>query len=314
MGVSGYLFVPWRDTTSLVMTPPAFRNPSVWRLLTGWDFIAGTKPDTALVKRRIAALSAAGADRLGRVRAVLVGHGHYDHLMDLPPMARWLGSARVYGSRSVINTLAGAPLLRESLGGTSRLVTIDTLAGIDATRPGQWVIAEENTFRFKAIAWEHARNFPGFRFSKGHIREPLNRLPRTAAGWRMGTTYAFILDVLDAGGATALRVVIHDAAASPSYVARADSILRTEPAAPHTVAIISAANYDRVDAYPDTMLALQPADHVLFGHWEEFFRSPEKPLRRVRGIRGLDLVQRVEAKVGSRWTALSPGAVLRVLY
>jgi hypothetical protein len=95
MGVGGYLFIPWRDTMHLALTPPAFRNPSIWRFITGWDWIAGTSADTALVRRRLTRMSAAGPERLRRVRAILVGHAHYDHLMDLPAMAPWLPNARV---------------------------------------------------------------------------------------------------------------------------------------------------------------------------------------------------------------------------
>lgn len=314
LGVSGYLFVPWRDTTGLVLTPPAFRNPSVWRFLLGWDWLAGTAPDTARITRRLASMTAAGPDRLRRVRAVLVGHAHYDHLLDLPAMARWLPEARVYGSATVANLLAGAPAFAGPLGSAPRLVAIDSAAGYDMADRGEWTMVEGSQFRFKAIAWQHARNFPGYTFAKGDVLVPARGLPRTAAGWKMGRVYAYSLDLLDAAGAVACRFVIQDAAASPRVVARANGVWRADDPAPATVTIISAANYDRVDAYPDSLLALQQPGHVVLGHWEEFFRSPEKALKRVRGIRGRDLVQRMQRVVGNRWTALAPGATLRVVF
>ena len=80
-----------------------------------------------------------------------------------------------------------------------------------------------------------------------------------------------------------------------------------------TLALITAANFDRVKDNPETLLSLLRPQHVLLGHWEDFFRSPEKSWRLVRGIDGRALVNRVQAQVGNAWTALEPGAVLRLI-
>jgi Beta-lactamase superfamily domain len=303
LGVSGYLFMGWRDTSRLVMTPPAFRNPSIWRVLFG-DFFAGTRPDTSRIARRMAAMPTAIAGRLQRVGPVLAGHGHYDHLMDLPPLLRRMPNARVYGSATVVNLLAGDPTLRH------RTENIDTLAARDSMHVGAWTAA--GPWRFKAVTWEHSRNFPGVTYAPGHVKEPGNGLPRTAAGWKMGRVYAYALDLLADDGSVACRMILNDAAASPRVVAHASALWAREARARATVSIISAANYDRVRAYPDSLLSLLRPQHVVLGHWEEFFRSPEKDWKRVRGIVGTDLRRRVEAKVDTAWTALEPGAMLRV--
>jgi hypothetical protein len=303
LGVAGYLFMGWRDTTHLVMTPPAFRHPSLWRVLF-WDLFRGTRPDTARITRRLAAMPAASPGRLGRVRDVLVGHGHYDHLLDLPPLVARMPEARVSGSRTVVNLLHGDPGLR------GRLDAVESRAAYDSTRPGSWV--PSGPWRFKPFAWQHARNFPGVTWAPGDVLTPLNALPRTAAGWKMGRIHGYTLDLMGDDGAPACRFIIGDAAASSRVVARTHQVWEREVPARGTIAIVSAGNYDRADAYPDTMLSLVQPGHVLIGHWEEFFRSPEKPLKRVRGIDGNRLRARVETAVGDRWTALEPGAVLRV--
>ena len=303
LGVTGYLFMGWRDTTHLVMTPPAFRHPSLWRVFI-WDFVRGTRPDTARITRRLAAMPAASPDRLRRVGDVLVGHGHYDHILDLPPLASRMPAARIYGSRTVVNLLHGDPALR------TRLDSVEHLAAHDSTRLGTWVTS--GPWRFKAFAWQHARNFPGMTWAPGDVLTPLNALPRTAAGWKMGRIHGYTLDFMGDDGAPACRFIICDAAASSRVVARTNEVWRREARARGTVAIVSAGNYDRADAYPDTLLSLVKPSHVLIGHWEEFFRSPEKSWKRVRGIDGNRLRERVEGVVGDRWTALEPGAVLRV--
>lgn len=303
MGVSGYLFMAWRDTTRLAMTPPAFTNPSLTRVLLG-DWWLGTSANTGRITRRLASMPMVQR-RLARVGPVLAEHGHYDHLMDLPPLMQRMPGARVYGSGTVANLLAGDPAL---LGRTER---VDTLAAVDTTTPGRWV--DLAPWRFKAIDWEHARNFPGVSYSPGEVKTPANGMPRTAAGWKRGRVLAYALDLVAADSSTACRVFVHSAAASVQVVRRASDLLRHEAPARATLTIVSAANYDRVSGYPDTLLRRLTPRHVVLGHWEEFFRSPEKSWRRVRGIDGNALRERVQAQVGNHWSALEPGAVLRVL-
>ena len=71
MGVSGFLFVPWRDSTQLVMTPPSYTNPTLWWTVFG-NWLFGSSPNEARIARRVRDLPALGSDRLARVRAVLV--------------------------------------------------------------------------------------------------------------------------------------------------------------------------------------------------------------------------------------------------
>lgn len=312
LGVSGYLFLAWRDTTQLVLMPPGFRNPSIWRLLSGWDWIRGTRPDTARITRRFAQMPAASRARLARVQAILVGHGHYDHLLDLPAIAPLMPISRVYGSQTVVNLLWGVDAFRDADGARTRLVNVDAIAGQDVTQLGEWITPSTGPWRFKAVAWQHARNFPGITFSAGDQSAPTIALPRTASGWKMGPVYAWTLDLRDGLGGTSCRVIMQDAAASPAVVARASAIWNSERRAGATLALITAANFDRVQQNPDTLLALLKPQHVLLGHWEEFFRSPEKSWRLVRGIEGQQLIDRVRAKMDTAWTALEPGAVLRL--
>ena len=312
LGVSGYLFMAWRDTTQLALMPPGFRNPSLWRLI-GWDVFAGTRADTARITRRLGHMPAASLARLARVRAILVGHGHFDHLLDLPAMARRMPESRVYGSQTVVNLLWSVPAFRDANGAHSRLVNVDAMAAQDSTRRGEWIEPTDGPWRFKAMAWQHAPNLPGMTLSSGDAPTPLERLPRKASNWKMGRVYAWTLDMRDGVGGTACRVIMQDAAAAPMVVARAAAVWSTEQHAGATLALITAANFDRVKDNPETLLSLLRPQHVLLGHWEDFFRSPEKSWRLVRGIDGRALVDRVQAQVGNAWTALEPGAVLRLV-
>ncbi len=312
MGVSGFLFVPWRDSTQLVMTPPSITNPTLWWTVFG-NWLFGSSADTARIARRLRDLPAAGPDRLARVRAVLVGHGHYDHLMDLPYLARSLPNATVYGSRSVVNTLNAVPAFGGAVAPASRLISVDSLAGVSAEKPGRSIAVSLNV-RIRAIAWEHAPNFGHHVIARGSVASLRSSLPRGLFGWKLGRVYAYAIDLLDSTGSVGSRIVVHDAGASPEVVRRAVAVIGTMPPARSTVLIITAANFDQAPSYPDILLASQTPQHVLLGHWEDFFRSPETAERVVRGIRGQRLIDIVQRYQGDRWTALRAGATLRVRY
>lgn len=303
MGVSGYLILPWRDTTQLVMTPPSYTNPTLWWMVLA-DWWRGSTSNHALVARRVREVPMAGPDRLARVRAVLVGHGHYDHLMDLPALAPLLPNATVYGSRTVANLLAPTTL---------SVVAVDSLAGTDRTHPGHSFSVGKG-MRAHAVAWEHAPNIGTLTIADDQLHAPVARLPRSVHGWKQGEVLAYVIDLESEPDSVDVRLFIHDAAAGPDVVRRAVGVLGTLPPARHTIVVIAAANYDQAQAYPDILLAHLAPDHVILGHWEDFFRSPEKSPRIVRGIRGAELVRVVERFQGSRWTALSPGATLRFRY
>lgn len=312
MGVSGFLFVPWRDSTQLVMTPPSYTNPTLWWTVFG-NWLFGSKPNEARIARRVRDLPAIGPDRLARVRAVLVGHVHYDHLMDLPVLARALPNATVYGSRSVVNTLNAVPAFAGASGPASRLVPMDALAGESGARPGR-SLSISDAVQMRAIAWEHAPNFGTHVIARGNVAPAKSALPRGIFGWKLGRVYAYAIDVLDRDGGVGTRIVLHDAGASPDVVRRAVAVIGTMPTARSTVLIITAANFDQEPSYPDILLASIAPAHVLLGHWEDFFRSPEKSERVVRGIHGRRLIEIVQRYQGDRWTALRAGATLRVRY
>ncbi len=312
MGVSGFLFVPWRDSMQLVMTPPSYTNPTLWWTVFG-NWLFGSSPNEARIARRLRDLPAAGPDRLSRVRAVLVGHGHYDHLMDLPVLASYVPNATVFGSRSVVNTLNAVPAFGRVTGAASRLVSVDSLAGVTADQPGH-SLSIGDAVRVRAIAWEHAPNFGTHVIARGTVEAAQTSLPRGLFGWKLGRVYAYAIDLLDRDGRVGTRIVVHDASASPEVVRRAVAVIGTMPTARNTVLIITAANFDQEPSYPDILLASLAPEHVLLGHWEDFFRSPEKSERVVRGIHGRQLIDIVHRYQGDRWTALQAGATLRMRY
>lgn len=288
LGVEGFL-IQWRGRG--LLTAPMFSNP---RALTVALWRIGANP------RRI--------DRylppVENVEAVLVGHAHYDHLLDVPYIAsRKARDARVYGSATAVNILHAA-LPRE------RLVSIRETASAHG-QPGAWHRSASGAFRFMAIESEHAPNIDGYTLYTGHIDSPLERLPDTARGWKAGTTYAYLIDLLGADGSVAFRIHFQDAAATPpaGFIPQLDS----QDRAPVDLAITCVPGTENVTGYPERAIEHLRPRHVLLGHWENLFAEPASGGPALRVVATADVpgfIERLEAALPpeSSWTLPRPGA------
>jgi len=257
LGVGGWIM---QRGDAEVMAPPLFSNPSFVR--TG---LASIHSDTTVVNRHMAAYDVSGAN------AILVGHAHYDHLMDLPQVARrWAPRAVILGSRTTRYTLGTWS------GVTSRVIEIDSLAG-DVDHPGSWIRVGPGV-RVMPLLSDHAPHFDGFELYQGERDRPLEEEPRWASEWLDGPTYAFLVDFLDPDGSVAFRIYYQDAVAAPPRGLAPRELMAERPV---DVAILVPATFDQVDWNPEAfVLNLRPR-WVLLGHWENFFLSPDEPTQSI---------------------------------
>lgn len=257
LGVGGWIM---QRGASQVLAAPLFSNPSFVR--TG---LAPIHSDTAVVNRHMAAYDVSDA------RAILVGHAHYDHLMDLPQVARrWAPRAVILGSRTTRFTLGTWS------GVTGRVIEIDGLAG-DVDHPGSWIRVGPGV-RVMPLLSDHAPHFEGYELYQGERDHPLEEEPGSASEWLDGPTYAFLVDFLDPDGSVAFRIYYQDAVAAPPRGLAPEQLMDERPV---DVAILVPATFDQVDWDPEAfVLNLRPR-WVLLGHWENFFVPPEKPTRSI---------------------------------
>lgn len=259
LGVGGYL-LRWQGEALLFA--PSFSNPAT----------LGQPP--LLVKAdnaRIDELMPEADD----VSMLLVGHAHYDHLLDVPRiLEKHAPQARVYGSKTMGHILA-AVLPRE------RIVNAEAVMAEGAT-PGQWFYSPEKRIRAMPIKSEHAPHIFGIKFLGGSYDSDLTELPKSVWAWKEGQTLAWLVDLLDEQGRPVYRLHYQDAASTPP--------LGLPPQLPDTkavgVAILCVGAWNQVPAYPAVLLdRLQPNLAVL-GHWEDFFgNDPHQP----QGLRLQDI-------------------------
>jgi hypothetical protein len=237
-----------------VMAAPLFSNPGF--VHTGTRDIAS---DTLEVDRYM------GRYDVGDTRAILVGHAHYDHLMDVPRVATaHAPSARILGSTTV----------RNSLGTWSGLMArVDLVEPFvaDEEQPGQWM-AYGPGVRILPLRSMHGPHFDGRTLYRGTVDEPLARAPRRATEWLEGHTFAFLVDFLDSGGDVAFRIYYQDAVA-PAPLGFAPAALIAER--PVDVAVLIPATFEEVAWHPEAIVASLRPHRILLGHWEDFFQPVE---------------------------------------
>lgn len=274
-----------RRGDAAIMTGPFFSNPSFVR--TGLATIAA---DPAAIEANLAKV-----EGLADVSAILIGHSHYDHLMDTPYVATHHATkAVVYGSETTAHILAAVPELE------GRVVAVnESAATVD--RPGAFTTVAGGRIRFMPIVSEHAPHYMGIKLYKGKLDHDLTELPRRAGAWKEGQTLAYVIDFMSADGRRVdFRIHYQDSASNPPLghpprFTGADD-------APYDVAIACGASHSQVDDYPEGIVKRLAPRTVLVGHWEDFFIPTTEPLHFVRANKVPRFLERLDA-------CLPPGTV-----
>lgn len=256
LGVGGFLVRRGEDA---ILFAPSFTNPPFLSTSPTTEI----RSDEALVQRCLErAHTQSGKDPLEDVQFLLVGHAHYDHLMDVPAVMRRTPQAVVVGSRTMRHVLAGAGL-------ASRTLVADGCEARVGGAMGRWVYNAKRTVRVLAIESEHSPHAGGLKFMTGRYQEDLAALPRTAFGWKEGQTYAYLVDFLTPEGAVDFRIHYQDAASSGGYGAVPKAALDGYPRVDLAITCVGAS--DSAVDYPGPLLREVKPRYVVLGHWEDFF-------------------------------------------
>ena len=253
---AGGLYLEWQGVS--LLTSPFFSNPG--RLKA---------PFGRLSANRIRIDGGLQGMDLKDVRAILVGHSHYDHLADLPTVAEhFCPGARIYVNRTGANVLAGLAPLR------GRIDCVE-----DPEQKG-WIHlrgeGRDLPIRFRAVETEHAPLFWHLPWSPGEVTKAWDQ------GWdgrrfrqlRVGRPFAFVIDLLGPDDAVRFRIYYQDAASPEDrgYPEIRDGV-------GYDLAVLCMASFWYVKNHPGGLLGNLRPRHVLVTHYEDFFRDPRKPLR-----------------------------------
>jgi hypothetical protein len=287
LGAAGFVF---EYGTNAILTAPFFSNYSFVRSGLGplW-------PKAGAIDRLTPDLS--------RVNAILVGHSHYDHLIDLPYILNsGKTKAPVFGNATMVNLLTNKV--------ANILTNIEALAGgfKEGEPKGEWQYISNNRIRFMALRSMHAPHFHGITLYKGQVRKPRKNLPWFATGWKCGTPLAFVIDFLKPDQTVAYRIVFNDSAVD----GRCYGFLPTEINNREVdLAILCMASFHEVKGYPNQYLKRINPKKIFIGHWEDFFRSQSKPVKVVRLSEMDDFIEQLPEKFQPA-ELYAPGACYRI--
>lgn len=309
LGAGGVLIKRGDDS---LLTAPFFSNPSMLRVAFG--------EIQALPVQIERFLGPTGGKELAGATAVLVGHAHYDHLMDVPYIkTKYLPRARIYGSDTMKNTLAGDPALKAGDAVSVEKDAWSVSVPEQPEQPARWwpeperpgsqaSPASPRRLRFMALKSEHAPVFAGLKFFEGGYREPLRALPASAWDWLEGQTLAYLIDFLGADGKTVEFRVHYQDAASTAPLGFPPRFSEPPDQRPVDLAIVCMPGFDQVKDYPKAVIERLQPRFVIIIHWENFFALlPDHP-------RDLRIVPTVDAArfLASLKSALPKGASVKL--
>ena len=306
LGVGGFLI---RAGGEAVMTAPSFSHPALMAVATPlWPIHS----DSAAVDRELRRYLGATLAPLANVHAILVGHSHYDHLMDVPLVARrYLPDATIYGTLTTKRILMGDATMRAHASRIDSLYPADSVVA-SAWHVGRWIYSPTRRMRFMAVQSSHAPNWWFITMARCHARHDRTSLPRTAWGWCLGEPVSYVIDLLDESATPVFRIFYQDAATQPL-----DVVLPPFTGAdrrPVDVAIVCAGNFKKVPDYPTLLLAALRPRYVILGHWEDFFHDQGDSPSPVRLTDTRELAARLDRLGRQRWVTLVPGGQIVAEY
>lgn len=206
-------------------------------------------------------------NQIDGVDAVLVGHSHYDHTLDLPVVAPRLAShAKIFGSQTLKHTYAASTLPRP-------IVPVNALLATP-NRHGKWCFIPEQHIRILPIQSGHPNQYLFVHLYTEKRTTDRVTPPSRSDDYQEGITIAYLIDFLDPQtGEIQARVYVQTSSTGFPTGSFPKDILEEHPV---QVAILGmdCANI-KAKNKPSIIDFLNPRA-VVFCHWEDFFRPKSK--------------------------------------
>lgn len=287
LGVGGFAI---RRGDDAILTAPLYSNPSLGEVL-------GARLTSKA--NRIEQFHPA----VPNVKAILVGHAHYDHLMDVPQVWEKTPQATIYGNRSMENILAGYASPGETtqpfpvvpadkvvaLNDNNHNVVDYRMCAAAEKQPrfcaqatngeGAWLPVPQSRVRIRALCSTHPPQFLRLvHLWKGCVASPRRTPPGRTEDWKEGDTFVYLIDFLGSDGRTPVFRIYYQDAPTGRQVGHVPPQLLDEKAV--DLALLCVGSFESVDDPASIVKAIQPR-YVILGHWEDFFRPQDKRLNAI---------------------------------
>jgi hypothetical protein len=262
--------IKWGET--YVLAAPYFTNHGLPTLLASRASSAvQVVPDVAAVRAGFAGTP------VGETNLILIGHGHVDHAGDVPA---FFGEGLITGKPTLIADRSTTNLLAPMLDRFGCVAPVDygnaeasaAKCAVPRVRITPIHSAHAPHLRVKGV---EVAAFGGF------VKEPRTTLPATAEDYKLGNTWAYLIDLLDEQGEVAFRIHYVDAAASPPHAIVPRALLAGRDVDVHIGCV---PGFELSEDYPDGVLRHHNVRYVLAAHWEDFFQARTDRLTPLREV------------------------------
>lgn len=252
LGTAGFEIV-YEGTTLLI-------DPYLTRASLGHVLFGKLEPDAALLRAH-----------LPRADAIVAGHTHFDHALDVPMLARLTG-ATVFGSRSAV------ALCRSEHVPPDRIVLVEREAGSEPA------VHEVGPFTLRFLPSAHSPLVLGRVPFPGDIVD-CAEVPMRAERYRCGAVFGVEIEV-------AGRRLYHVGSAE----------ILASIGAPRDVdlALVCVAGWTTTPRFPERVARALAPSAVLLSHWDDFFRPLTEPARRLPAMQIPRLVERLRGALDRR--------------
>jgi L-ascorbate metabolism protein UlaG (beta-lactamase superfamily) len=228
-------------------------DPYVTRASLASCLIRPLRPDLEAIARHVP-----------RADAVVLGHTHFDHALDVPAIAMRTG-ARVLGSTSA------AALCRSKGVAADRIDVVETVSG------GEAVEREVGPFALRFVPSAHSRFLFGRVPAKGEIAD-CDDVPMRVSDYKCGAVFGVESRV-------AGRTVYHVGSAE-----LVDANIRVKNV---DLVLMCVAGWTSSREFPERVAHRLAPGAVLLSHWDDFLRPVDRPARALPAMEMPRLVDRL---------------------
>lgn len=269
---------------NVLFTDPFISNPSSSQVMFG-----KVKTDVDYVELYV------NPATFRKVKLVIAGHAHYDHLMDLPYLSKYIPEdAMIVSNKTAKHILAYYNLPQQTF-------AINDLIGTDQ-QEGFWVYSADQSMRVMAFKSQHPPHFAGINMMSKRYSQDLVAEPLMMKDWQEGKTLAFLVDFLEED-TIAYRMYFSSSLAKAPFGLFPKHLLNEHPI---DDLFISAALFSDFEKAPKPIIELCQPKRIILMHWENFFRSKEKETKALNKNELNKLIGKLKSTYGDRMEIIKP--------